>query len=95
MAGRSSMRHLVHKPPPIMHMHVVINYWLLLDYCSPALTRSDCTLQGVGEKLTTTVRVQHWQRKYFRLYSNRLEWADSYVVCMHNCEQYFANHCYY
>ena len=38
-------------------------------------------LQGVGQKLTTTVRVQHWQKKYFKLYSNRLEWADGYVVC--------------
>ena len=53
------------------------------DYYSPALTKSDCIVQGIGQKLTTTVRVQHWQRKHFRLYPNRLEWADNYVVCMY------------
>ena len=52
-----------------------------LDYYSPTLARGDCILQGVGQKLTTTVRVQHWQRKYFKLYPNRLEWADNYMVC--------------
>lgn len=51
-----------------------------LDYYSPTLARGDCILQGVGQKLTTTVRVQHWQRKYFKLYPNHLEWADNYVV---------------
>ena len=51
-----------------------------LDYYSPALTRSECVLQGMGQKLTTIMRVQHWQRKYFMLYSNHFEWADSYLV---------------
>ena len=51
--------------------------------------RSDCILQGMGQKLATTVRVQHWQKKYFKLYSNRLEWADGYMVSTYkyNCLQ--------
>ena len=64
-----------------VYVHIQIVYYYCLDYYSPALTRSDCMLQGIGQKLTTTVRVQHWQRKHFKLYSNRLEWADGYVVC--------------
>ena len=51
-----------------------------LDYYSPVLTRSECVLQGMGQKLTTIMRVQHWQRKYFMLCSNHFEWADIYVV---------------
>lgn len=51
-----------------------------VDYYSPALVDSKCILQGVGQKLSTTVGVHRLQKKYFRLYTDHLEWADSYMV---------------
>jgi len=57
--------------------HVFLPY---IDYYSPALVDSKCVLQGVGQKLSTTVGMHRLQKKYFRLYADHLEWADSYMV---------------
>jgi len=51
-----------------------------VDYYSPALVDSKCILQGAGQKLSTTVGVHRLQKKYFRLYADHFEWADSYMV---------------
>ncbi|XP_065907289.1 beta-adrenergic receptor kinase 1-like [Dysidea avara] len=58
-----------------------------VDYYSPALVDSKCILQGVGQKLSTTVGVHHFHKKYFRLYADHLEWADNYLqLCSKSAE---------
>ena len=70
----------------VSFMYNVIIFYV--DYYSPALVDSKCVLQGVGQKLSTTVGVHRLQKKYFRLHPDHLEWADSYVVlkmfCLHH-----------
>ena len=55
---------------------------LPVDFYSPALTNGDCILQGQGQKLNTTALISHWNNKYMKLYPNRIEWADSCLVCV-------------
>lgn len=53
-----------------------------VDFYSPALMDSDCILQGFVQKLNTTALISHWNNKYIKLYPNRIEWADSCLVCL-------------
>lgn len=58
-------------PPPLSS---------LTDY-SPDASFSDTVLQGCGYRLNSTAGIfSSWQKKYFILYPNRLEWADSLQV---------------
>ena len=48
---------------------------------NPATLMSDAVLQGYGNKMGSTVGLfSKWEKKYFMLYPNRLEWSDSYQV---------------
>ncbi len=56
------------------------------DY-SPEVTQSDSLLQGYGYKMGSAL-FSKWERKYFVLYPNRLQWSDSFSVSV--CTQSFS-----
>lgn len=46
--------------------------------------QGDIILQGFGCKMGTNI-FSKWDKKYFMLYPNRIEWGDSIQVHMHTC----------
>lgn len=60
--------------------------FILLAY-SPA-KRGDTVLQGYGHKMSSVGIFSKWERKYFMLYPNRLEWSESYQVELFQSQKY-------
>eukprot|EP00731_Ephydatia_muelleri_P022455 Em0015g38a len=49
-------------------------------FYDPRTSSPDMLLQGYGYRLDKAAGIyQHWQRKYFLLYQNRLDWAENFV----------------
>ena len=52
----------------------------LAFYTADGSFTDDSLLQGYGSKQTTSAMFTHWQRRYFKLYPDRLDIGDSFTV---------------
>ena len=53
-------------------------------YYNPQLSQSDVILQGYGYKMGSGI-FSKWEKKYFMLYPNRIDFGDNLQVLFHDC----------
>ncbi len=75
-----TIKHIsIHSSPTHPHTHTLLTPPHTHSEYTPDVTQNDIVLQGYGHKLGSTI-FSKWERKYFVLYPNRIQWADSITV---------------
>lgn len=71
--------YVIHSPPPPLSLSFYPSFPLAF-YTADGSFTDDSLLQGYGSKQTTSAMFTHWQRRYFKLYPDRLDIGDSFTV---------------